>query len=83
MEKINNKIAVYEKNKIVTLQTKEQKEFEPYFTNRKDIKLLNKRQLECLSLYAYGLSNSRISKVLFMSESTVKKTFEDMFRKIG
>ncbi len=66
-----------------TLQQEEHKEFELCFTSKKDIKLLSKRQLECLSLCAHGLSNSRISKVLFISESTVKKTLEETFRKLS
>ena len=52
------------------------------FANKKHIKLLTKRQLECLTLCAYGFSNSKISKLLFISESTVKKTLEEIFRRL-
>lgn len=55
---------------------------ELYFANKQSIKLLTKRQLECLTLCAYGFSNSRISKILFISESTVKKTLEEIFRRL-
>ena len=55
---------------------------ELYFANKKSIKLLTKRQLECLTLCAYGFSNSKISKILYISESTVKKTLEEIFRRL-
>ena len=55
---------------------------EIFFANKNRIKLLTKRQLECLALCACGFSNSKISKTLFVSESTVKKTLEEIFRKL-
>ena len=57
-------------------------ENELYFANKSCVKLLTKRQLECLTLCAHGYSNNKISKVLFISESTVKKTLEEIFRRL-
>ena len=44
--------------------------------------ILTSRQLECLSLLAFGLNNCEIGKLLIVSESTVKKTLGEIFRKL-
>ncbi len=71
MEKIELKMA-----------TKEELENELYFASKNHIKLLSKRQLECLTLCAHGFSNNEISKTLYISESTVKKTLEEIFKRL-
>ena len=51
MEKINFEI-----------ESEQNLEDELYFANKSCIRLLTKRQLECLTLCAHGFSNNEISK---------------------
>ena len=44
--------------------------------------ILTERELEYLSLAALGCKNKEIAAKLFVSCSTVKKTFETVFRKL-
>lgn len=46
-------------------------------------KLLTKRQIEYLSLVALGLKNREIALMLNVSESTVKKILEDIFKRLN
>ena len=73
MEKINFEIES---------ESEQNLEDELYFANKSCIRLLTKRQLECLTLCAHGFSNNEISKTLYVSESTVKKTLEEIFRRL-
>ena len=54
--------------------------------NRKELHLsrdiLTKREIEYLTLAALGCANTEISTKLVVSRSTVKKTFENIFRKL-
>ena len=49
----------------------------------KNDKLLTKRQIEYLSLVALGLKNREIALMLNVSESTVKKILEDIFKRLN
>ena len=46
-------------------------------------KVVTQRKLVHIVFAAVGLSNKKIAEKLCISESTVKKTFEDIFRKLG
>ncbi len=46
----------------------------------KDKLILSERKLEYLSLAALGFRNFQIANILNVSESTVKKTFEEVFK---
>ena len=43
---------------------------------------MTKRKIQHIVLAAQGLTNKQIAKFLLISESTVKKTFEDIFKKL-
>ena len=45
--------------------------------------ILTPRELEHLSLVALGFTNPQIAKKLIVSRSSVKKTLENIFRKLG
>ena len=45
--------------------------------------ILTQREIEYLSLAALGYKNKQISKILFVSYSAVKKTFETVYRKLS
>lgn len=45
-------------------------------------KLLTKRQLECLILTAFGFKNIEIANILIVSESTIKKTLDQIFKRL-
>ncbi len=45
--------------------------------------ILTPRELEYLSLVALGFTNPEIAKKLIVSRSSVKKTLENIFRKLG
>ena len=45
--------------------------------------LLTQRKIEHIVLAALGFTNNEIAKTLFISKSTVKKTFEDIFKKLN
>ena len=45
--------------------------------------ILTPRELEYLSLVALGFTNPQIAKKLIVSRSSVKKTLENIFRKLG
>lgn len=49
----------------------------------KNDKLLTNRQIEYLSLVALGLKNREIALMLNVSESTVKKILEDIFKRLN
>ena len=44
--------------------------------------ILTERRLEYLSLIALGLSNTEIGKILCVEENTVKKTLEEICKKL-
>ena len=44
---------------------------------------LTQREIEYLALVALGLSNNKIAEKLFVTTSTVKKTLENIFRKLN
>lgn len=45
--------------------------------------ILTTREIEYISLVALGYKNWMIAKILFVSNSTVKKTLENIFRKLN
>ncbi len=45
-------------------------------------KLLTNRELEYLALVALGTPNQEIADILFVTLSTVKKTLENIFKKL-
>ncbi len=45
--------------------------------------VLTKRELQVVTLVSKGLSNAKISDTLGISEKTVKKHLENIFRKLG
>ena len=45
--------------------------------------ILTPRELEYLSLVALGFTNPQIAQKLIVSRSSVKKTLENIFRKLG
>ena len=45
--------------------------------------ILTQREIEYLSLAALGYKNKQIAKILFVSYSAVKKTFETVYRKLS
>ena len=45
--------------------------------------ILTNREIEYLSLAALGYPNPMIAKILTVTRSTVKKTFETVFRKLS
>ena len=51
-------------------------------TELKSDKLLTNRQIEYLSLVALGLKNREIALILSVSESTVKKILEEVFKRL-
>ena len=51
-------------------------------TELKGDKLLTNRQIEYLSLVALGLKNREIALILSVSESTVKKILEEVFKRL-
>lgn len=52
------------------------------FKDNKNKYILTPRQLEYLTLAALGFNNYEISKLLFVSKSTVKKMLEEIFRRL-
>ena len=52
------------------------------FKDNKNKYILTPRQLEYLTLAALGFNNYKISKLLFVSKSTVKKMLEEIFRRL-
>ena len=46
-------------------------------------KLLTNREIEFLCLVALGYKNNVIAKNLFVTKSTVKKTLENIFKKLN
>lgn len=53
------------------------------FVNTDRQNFLTIREIEFLSLAALGCKNKDIAKILFVSKSTVKKTFENVFRDLN
>ena len=49
----------------------------------KDKIVLTTREIDYLSLVALGYHNDIIAKILFVSTSTVKKTLENIFKKLN
>ena len=49
----------------------------------KDKIVLTTREIDYLSLVALGYHNDVIAKILFVSTSTVKKTLENIFKKLN
>ena len=45
--------------------------------------ILTEREIEYLSLISMGLKNHMIAEIMYVSFSTVKKTLEVIFRKLG
>ena len=45
--------------------------------------VLTQRKIEHIVLAASGFTNQEIAQILFISKSTVKKTFEDIFKKLN
>jgi DNA-binding NarL/FixJ family response regulator len=57
--------------------------FLPHLTNNNpDLKLTN-REKDLLNLVAKGFSNAEISKILFLSEMTVKTHLKNIFKKLN
>ena len=44
--------------------------------------MLTQRKMEHIVLAALGYTNQEIAETLYISKSTVKKTFEDIFKKL-
>ena len=55
----------------------------PRFRSNPYVKLLTKRELQIADLVAQGLTNTEISRELWISTNTVKQALKKMFKKLG